>query len=64
MVYEAAEKICVVVGDVIRPSEPKEFDGGAFLRMKALIDLSDPLCCGHLISLNNDKQTWITFKYE
>ena len=64
MTMEAAEKICAVMGDVIRPSEPKEFDGGAFLRMKVLIDLSLLLCCGRLIFLNNDKQTWITFKYE
>ena len=64
MTMEAAKKICAVVGDVIQPSKPKEFDGGAFLRMKVLIDLSLPLCCGCLIFLNNDKQTWITFKYE
>ena len=64
MTMEATKKICAVVGDVIQPSKPKEFDGGAFLRMKVLIDLSLPLYCGCLIFLNNDKQTWITFKYE
>ncbi|KAK7815861.1 hypothetical protein CFP56_001078 [Quercus suber] len=26
------------------------------------IDLSLPLCCGRLISLNNEKQLWVTFK--
>ena len=51
MTMEAAKKICAVVGDVIRPLEPKEFNVGAFLRMKVLIDLSLPLCHIHLIFL-------------
>ena len=34
------------------------------MRIQVSIDFSLPLCCGRLISLNNEKQLWVTFKYE
>ena len=64
MTMEAAEKICAVIGDLSRPTDPRESDGGMFLRLKISIDLSLPLCCGRLISLENRKQIWVSFKYE
>ena len=32
----AAEKICEVIGDVSRPKDPKDTDGGSFLCLKIL----------------------------
>ena len=64
MTMEAAEKICAVIGDVSRPMDPRESEGGMFLCLKISIDLSLPLCRGRLISLENGKQTWVSFKYE
>lgn len=64
MTKEAALKISNVVGELSRPKESKEIDGGNFLRLKVRIDLSLPLCCGRLISLENGKQIWVGFKYE
>lgn len=56
MTLEAAEKICAVVGDVIRPIVPNVSDGGNFLRVQVSIDISLPLCRGRLVSPNNKKQ--------
>ena len=52
------------IGDVLRPKDPKDADGGSFLRLKIFIDLSLPLCRGCLVTLENDKQVWVSFKYE
>lgn len=64
MTAEAAVKISSVIGEVAQPIDPKELDGGKFLRLKISIDLTLPLCRGRLISLDNGKQTWVSFKYE
>ena len=64
MTVATAEKICEVIGDVSRPKDPKDAYGGSFLRLKISIDLSLPLCHGHLVTLDNDKQVWVSFKYE
>ena len=44
LTMEAAVKISSVIGEVIRPINPKETDGGNFIRLKVTIDLSLPLC--------------------
>ena len=64
MIVDATGKICAVIRDVSRPKDPKDVDGGSFLRLKITIDLSLPLCRGRLVSLENDKQVWVSFKYE
>ena len=55
MTMETAEKISVVIGEVSRPTDSKEADDGNFLRVRVSIDLSLPLCRGHLVSLKNVK---------
>ena len=64
MTKEAALKISGVIGEMTVPKEFKEIDGGNFLRLRVSIDLSLPLCRGRLISLENGRQVWISFKYE
>ena len=64
MTMEAALKISEVIGVVSHPKEFKEMDGGNFLHLKVSLDLTLPLCHGRLISLENGKQIWISFKYE
>ena len=44
MNMETNEKICDVVGDVIRSTDPKNNDGGDFFCVQVSIDLSLPLC--------------------
>ena len=61
---EAAIKISSVIGEVSHSITPKESNGGTFFRLKITIDLSLPLCRGRLISLENGKLTWVSFKYE
>lgn len=44
--------------------DSKVYDGGHFIRVKVSVDITMPLCRGRLISLKDDKQLWVSFKYE
>ena len=61
---KAAEKICEVVGQVNHSDNPAENDGGNFMRLRVGLDVTLPLCRGRVVSLEEGKKTWITFKYE
>ncbi|XP_023891985.2 uncharacterized protein LOC112003988 [Quercus suber] len=64
MTIEAAEKICGGVGEVIKQSDSKVYDGGNFIRVKVSVDIIMPLCRGRLILLKDGKQVWVSFQYE
>ena len=59
-----AAGICETAGTVSRnPKMPIE-DGGGFMRVRVLIDITQPLCRGRVICLEDDKELWVSFKYE
>ena len=49
---------------MIKQSDSKVYDGGNFIRVKVSIDITMPLCRGRIIKLKDDKQVWVSFKYE
>ena len=59
-----AAGLCETVGTVINhPKMPIE-DGGGFMRVRVLVDVSQPLCRGRVICLEDGKELWVSFKYE
>ena len=64
MSREVAASICESVGVVCRSNAGVEADGGRFIRVKVSLDISLPLCRGRLITLENGKKHWVSFKYE
>lgn len=64
MNVKAAEKICELLSKVVHSENPDETEGGHFMRIRVSLDVTLPLCRGQIISLENDKNIWITFKYE
>ena len=64
MNVKAVEKICKVLGQVFRSADPIETEWGNFIKIRVLMDVSLPLCRGRIISMENGKTMWITFKYE
>ena len=46
MTIEAAEKLCGGVGEVIKQSDSKVYDGGNFIHVKVLMDITMPSCRG------------------
>ena len=64
MSVKAVEKICNVLGQVFHFADPTETEGGNFIRIRVLMDVTLPLCRGQIISMENGKTMGITFKYE
>ncbi|XP_075652402.1 uncharacterized protein LOC142622758 [Castanea sativa] len=58
----AAEKICEILGTVLPSTNPKETEGGSFVRIKVSLDVTIPLCRGRLVSIGRDKEVWVSFK--
>ena len=61
---DVAEQICEAMGNVIQMENPNDWDGGSFIRLRVAINISQPLCRGRLITLDNDEVHWVFFKYE
>lgn len=59
-----AEKICEAIGTVSRPTDNTKVEGDGFVRVRVMVDISKPLCHGRVISLENGKELWVSFKYE
>ena len=64
MNVKAAKKICEVLGKVIHSTDPVEIDGGNFMRVRVIMDISFPLCRSRVIALANGEKIWLSFKYE
>ena len=64
MNVRAAEKINDVFGTVIPSTNTHENKGGNFVRIRVSMDITIPLCRGHLVSVGRDKEVWVNFKYE
>ena len=48
--------VCETVGTVICHLKMPNEDGGGFMRVQVLIDISQPLCRGRVICLEDDKE--------
>lgn len=58
----------IELGETIRQVSPsvnsKEMIGGDFLWIRVEVDVSKPLCRGRIVVLENDREIWVSFKYE
>ena len=61
---EVAEQICEVIGPVTKMENLSDCDGGTFIRVRVVVNISLPLCRGQLITLDNNEVHWVSFKYE
>ena len=52
------------LGDVNKSVNVSNMIGGNFMRIRVLIDITRPLCRGRIISLSNNDDRFISFKYE
>lgn len=61
---EVAEQICEAIGSIIHPPDAPDSDGGSFIRVRVCVDISQQLCRGRLITLEDGREHWVSFKYE
>ncbi|XP_023917240.1 uncharacterized protein LOC112028778 [Quercus suber] len=59
-----AEGLCETVGVVQNQSNTKTEECGGFMRVRVLVDISQPLCRGRVLTLDDDKELWVSFRYE
>lgn len=58
------EDFCDAMGIVDRNSSDPEVDRGSFFRVRVRVDISLPLCRGRVLSIKDDEEHWVTFKYK
>ena len=61
---KVAEQICEAAGRINASTDDSESEGDNFMRVRVSVDITQPLCRGKVISLDNDKELWVSFKYE
>ena len=61
---KVAEQICEAVGRINASTDDSESEGDNFMRVRVSVDITKPLCRGRIISLDNGKELWVSFKYE
>ena len=64
MTKEVAENIYDIVGEVQKSASAVTDEGGHFIRVWVMIDITLPLCQGRVITLENGLNHWVRFKYE
>ena len=64
MTKEVAENIYDIVGEVQKSAGVVTNEGGHFIRVRVMIDITLPLCQGRVITLENGSSHWIRFRYE
>ena len=59
-----AEEQCEVIGVVDHESNDNDVDRGSFFRVQVRIDISVLLCRGRILSIEDNEDCWVAFKYE
>lgn len=52
------------IGKVCRSRDPNINEGGSFMRIKVVVNITLPLCRGRVVTLELGERTWVRFKYE
>lgn len=61
---KVAARICSAIGTVNETRDDSEIEGNGFIKTGVTIDISKPLSRGRVITLENGKELWVSFKYE
>ena len=56
--------LCASIGEVIRVPGGSTLGGQGFMKVQVQLDVTQPLCRGKVVTLENGEQLWLTFKYE
>ena len=64
MNQRTVEELCAKVGEVIHMPEDSYMSGQGFMRVRVRVAITQPLCCGRVVTLENGEQSLVIFKYE
>ena len=54
-----AEGLCEIVGQVCHQQNAPTEDGGSFMRVRVLVNISQPLCRGRVIAFDDNREQWV-----
>ena len=64
MTTEVAEKLCDIIGEVVKSIGAETKEGSYFMRVRVKVDIAEPSYRRRLITLENGEKTWVVFKYK
>ena len=64
MTTEVAVSLGESIGKVTLPSKDYVMHGGEFMRVRVAVNVLEPLCRGRRVTLNDDSNGWVSFRYE
>lgn len=59
MTKKVAKSLCETVREVQKSTDAVDDEGGHFIQVRVLIDVTLPLCRVHLITMENRVKNWI-----
>ena len=57
MPKKVAKNICETIGEVRRSLESTDDDGGNFIQVRVIVDITLPLCRGRVFKLENGEKS-------
>ena len=64
MTTEVAEKLCDIIGEVVKSIGAETKERSCFMRVRVKVDIAEPSYRRRLITLENGEKTWVVFKYK
>ena len=59
-----AKMLCEPAGQVLKLPNAKTEECGGFMRVQVMVDISQPLCRGKVVALDDSRELCVSFKYE
>ena len=64
MTTTVAETLCEPIGQILKLPNAKTEKCGGFMQVRVIVDISQPLCCGRVVALDDSRELCVSFKYE
>ena len=59
-----AETLCKLAGQILKLPNAKTEECGSFMQVWVMVDISQPLCCGRMVTLDDNRELCVSFKYK
>ena len=59
-----AETLCELAGQILKLPNAKTEECGSFMQVWVMVDISQPLCRGRMVTLDDNRELCVSFKYE
>ena len=59
-----AETLCELDGQILKLPNAKTEECGSFMQVRVMVDISQPLCRGRMVTLVDNRELCVSFKYK